>query len=70
MDKKDRIYIVEDDQQPLFTEKYFLTVIYGRRNSWLRRKHIHCDSFSDKEKKISEIDRTRKNHGYQLEEMG
>jgi len=68
-EKKDRIYIVEDCQQPLFVEEYFITVLYGRHNLWLRKKHIHCDSLSDKEKKIDEIDRTRKNHGYRLEEM-
>ena len=67
-EKKDRIYIVEDDQQALFPEEYFFTVLFGRYNSWLRKKYVHCDSLSDKEKKIREIDRTRKNHGYHIEQ--
>ena len=65
-EKKDRIYIIEDDQQGLFPEEFFFTVLFGRRKSWLRRKHIHCDSLSDKEKKIAEIERKRRSQGYHL----
>jgi hypothetical protein len=66
-EKKDRVYVIEDIQMTLFDEPHSFTIHFGRRNKWLNRKHICCNSLSDKEKKIAEIDRKRKRHGYKIE---
>lgn len=65
---KNRVYIIEDDQQTLFTLTPSFTIRYGRTHKWLRSKLVPCDSLSDKEKKIAELDRLRKQHGYNLEQ--
>jgi len=64
---KDRVYVIEDTQMTLFNEEYAFTIHYGRRHKWERKKLICCDSLSDKIKKIVEIDRKRKRHGYKIE---
>jgi len=66
--KKDRVYVLEDAQLTLFDEPHSFTVHFGRRNKWLNRKHICCESLADKQKKIAQIDRLRKQHGYSLEQ--
>jgi len=66
-EKKDRVYVIEDIQMTLFDEPHSFTIHFGRRNKWLNRKHIFCNSLSDKEKKIAEIDRKRIRHGYIIE---
>ena len=65
---KDRVYVIEDVQMTLFNEEYAFTVHFGRRHKWERSKLIRCKSLSDKQKKIAEIDRKRRRHGYSLEE--
>jgi len=65
---KNRVYIIEDDQQTLFTYSPSFTIRYGRTHKWLRSRLVPCDSLSDKKKKIAEIDRLRKQHGYSLEQ--
>ena len=69
MGSKDRVYVIEDTQRPLFNEPYSFTIRFGRRNRWLRRKHICCESLANKEKRIAKIDRLRKQYGYRLEGM-
>jgi len=64
---KNRVYIIEDDQQTLFEHSPSFTIRFGRTHKWLRSQLITCDSLSDKEKKIAEIDKLRKRHGYSLE---
>jgi len=65
---KNRVYIIEDDQQTLFAHSPSFTIRYGRTHKWLRSRLITCDSLSDKEKKIAEIDKLRRRHGYSLEQ--
>ena len=65
---KDRVYVIEDAQMTLFNEEYAFTVHFGRRYTWVRSKLIRCESLADKEKKIAEIDRKRRRHGYSLEQ--
>jgi len=65
---KDRIYVIEDRQRTLFDEPYSFTIHFGRKNKWLNRKHIHCDSLADKEKKIERIEKKRRRHGYSKDE--
>jgi len=67
-ESKNKVYIIEDDQKTLFTHSPSFTIRYGRTHKWLRSKLISCDSLSDKEKKIAEIDKKRKLHGYSLEQ--
>jgi len=67
-ESRNRVYIIEDDQQTLFTLTPSFTIRYGRTHKWLRSKLVPCNSLSDKEKKIAEIDRLRKRHGYSLEQ--
>ena len=66
-EKKDKVYVIEDTQVTLFDERDSFTIHFGRRNKWLNRKYICCNSLSEKEKKIAEIDKKRKRHGYRLE---
>jgi len=65
-ESKDRVYVIEDTQLNLFDEPHSFTIHFGRRNRWLNRKHVHCKSLADREKKIEQIDRKRKRHGYDL----
>jgi len=63
---KDRVYVIEDTQRTLFDEAYSFTIRFGRRKRWLRRKHVHCKSLADREKKIEQIEKKRRRHGYNL----
>jgi len=67
-EKKDRVYVIEDTQMTLFDEPHSFTIHFGRRNKWLNRKHICCETFVEKEKKIAKLDKLRKRHGYSLEQ--
>jgi len=67
-ESKNKVYIIEDDQQTLFTFTPSFTIRYGRTHKWLRSKLVPCASLSDKKKKIAELDRLRKRHGYCLEQ--
>ena len=64
---KNRVYIIEDDQQMLFAHSPSFTIRYGKTYKWLRSKLVFCESLADKEKKIAEIDNLRKRHGYSLD---